>query len=523
MLHAKDVEKDAEAILNGISQAAHVAERFFTGRFADGAIENVALEIGQRLESIGVEADINQTPNRRVDSRRQILHVVSVVAFGGHMPFLYHWMQNDPASCHSIVLLNHRGSLPDRLTEAVAKQGGKLTVIPVNSSFMSRANSLRQLAKQEADLVLWHVICPDVLPVVAFATDQCPPVALIDHADHLFWLGSTVADIVVNLRLAGAKHSSRRRFAARTAVIPIPLRDRHANVSRDKARQKLGIEKNQVVLLSVGRALKYRPCGRYDFVATAGQILDHDPDAHLYVIGETPDGIKPYLRCAPHNRLHFMGSAKDPSLYLAAADIYLESFPYGSQTALLEAGLAGLPIVPAYAPLFPLLVANDDSLLDILPNPKNEQEYISNAAELIRNPSLRHARGKVLRDRILADHVGENWQKRLAELYKVTGALEHNPRPIPVSECTRENAGLSQWDAVADVHTSGTFVESDFESAVFSHKAFVAKYVGDYETARRFAWRAVLRSPSRWIFWRLFVIAMLGKPARSLRQCLRRA
>lgn len=523
-IQVMDLRKETGTILNEVTKAAQVAERFYTGRFSDGAIENLALEIGFQLDELEVETDLFELPVVRKDYRRRVLHVIPVLAIGGHMPFLYHWMRNDRSSCHSVVVLDHKeGDVPSHLSEAVRSSGGNLKILPMKSQVTQKARLLREAARRSADLVVWHVIGPDVVPVVAFATHECPPVALVDHADHLFWLGSSVADIVINLRTAGSKLALERRSASRTTVIPIPLLDRQGNISRDEARRLLGIEKDQVVLLSVGRALKYRPCGLYDFVATANKILDRQPDAHLYIVGESAAGIAPYLRCAVHSRLHFMGSVEDASLYWAAADIYLESFPYGSQTALLEAALSGLPVVPAYAPLFPLLVANDDSVKDILWNPKDEQEYVETVESLIRNPKERCVVGKALRDRLLTDHVGENWQKRLTALYLETDSLTHGPRPIPISSCRTENANLSQWDVIADGKTSSTFLSGDFEGAVLRHKAFVAKYVSDYIIARRFAWRAVQHDPSRWLSWRLLAITLLGRAGRSIRRCFNRS
>jgi len=81
-----------------------------------------------------------------------------------------------------------------------------------------------------------------------------------------------------------------------------------------------------------------------------------------------------------------VGSIEDPSVYRAAADIYLEGFPFGSQTALLEAALVALPVVSSYAPLFPLLAANDDAIQDLITNPKEEQEYMERVDLLIRQP-----------------------------------------------------------------------------------------------------------------------------------------
>jgi hypothetical protein len=285
----------------------------------------------------------------------------------------------------------------------------------------------------------------------------------------------------------------------------------------------LGIPEDQVMLLSIGRAEKYRPCGPYDFVATAGKILQGHPRAHIYVVGDSLSGIAPYLRCAAHERLHFVGSMEDPSLYRAAADVYLESFPFGSQTALLEAALNGLPVVPAYAPLFPLLVANDDALHGILSNPRCEQEYVERVELLIQQREQRVELGKMLQKRLLADHVGEAWLARLAAVYHETHCLAHRPRPVPLSPCsiTDSDIGLSLWHVVADGKTYSTSNQADGVKAVLCHTAFVAKEVCDYSKARRFAWRAFCHDPYRRASWRLLIVTVLGRAGRLFRQVLR--
>ena len=306
-------------------------------------------------------------------------------------------------------------------------------------------------------------------------------------------------------------------------VLPIPLANLTEMISRRDARQAVGIPANQVVLLSVGRAEKYRPCGPYDFVSTANNILDRHPSTHLYVIGESQDGIAPYLRRTIHERMHFMGSIEDPSLYRSAADIYLESFPFGSNTALLEAALSGLPVVPAYAPLSPLLVAGNDATQDLLLNPEREQEYIDRVGLLIQKPDQRAELGTRLRERLMVDHVGEGWLNWLAALYQRTDLMTHRPQAVPVSTCITTDAdiGLSIWNAMSD----GTYkiaFEDHVESSL-SHTAFAAKEAGDYAKARRFAWRALLHNPYRGAFWRLFAVAVLGKTLSAIRPLVGRA
>ena len=522
-----DWRKNADTVLYSVALAAQFAAKFHPGRFADGAIDNLALKIGAQLSDLPADAVGFVLPVDQTGARRRVLHVASrILEIGGHTRMLHHWVRNDQSSSHSLVLVDQGDDpIPKWMFEAVRSSGGNLQVLPQGSGLCQKAQWLREIARRNADLVVLHHNASDVVPTVAFAVTDCPPVALLNHADHVFWLGSTVADLVINLRTAGSVHTAMRRFVSTNTVLPIPLADHQGRVSRQDARQALGVPEEHVVLLSVGRPEKYQPRGPYDFVETARKILDRQPTTHLYVVGVSEQGIAPYLRCAVHERLHLVGSMEDPSLYRAAADIYLESFPFGSNTALLEAALSGLPVIPAYAPLFPLLVADNDALRDLLPNPENELEYVERVELLIQQPKQRVELGAKLRKRLLVDHVGEGWLHHLDALYQQTDCLTHSPRPIPSSPCSTKNAdvSLSQWNVMADGKTNFVVTSRDAIAAVLRHDAFLARYVGDYAMARRYAWRAILSNPYRWVSWRLLVVTVLGRAGRSIRRLLRPA
>ncbi|MEQ1544352.1 glycosyltransferase [Methyloglobulus sp.] len=515
-IQAMNPQKEQETVLSSVQKAAWFAGYYHTGRFADGAIENVAFNIGIDLDAHSPELESFKLPSIRMSGRRRILHVTPGLSMGGHRQLLYQWIYNDRTSCHSLALIDQVGEIPKQYYEIIQNSGGSLVALPPSNCY-EKAQLLRALARNTADLIVWHLIGPDVISMVAFATHECPPVVLIDHCDHLFWLGSSVADLVVNLRTLGAELTAERRFASCIEVIPIPLLESKNNMSRGDARRILGIKEDQIMLLSIGRAEKYRPYGVYDFVMTANKLLDRQQDAHLYVVGESTVGITPFLNCALHDRLHFMGSIDDPSIYRSAADIYLESFPFGSQTALLEAALSGLPVVPAYAPLFPMLVANDDALTDILPNTKNELEYIKRVEALIREPEQRAAFGDTLRKRLLVDHVGNGWLDRLTTLYQTTDLLTHNPKLIPTSTCTMTDMdiSLSQWHVEARKPNSPS-ISNDDVGTVLCHTAFVSKAVGDFATALRYAWCAVKHDPYRFLAWRLLLIALMGRTGKLI-------
>ena len=513
----------AEAALGAVSRAAVFCCAFHAGRFADGAIENIAFEIGST--SPHAPAATIRSGTARLDGRRRVLHVLSQVSgIGGHTRMLYHWMRHDRSSLHCLAVVRQGARpVPRWLSDAVHAAGGDLTLCDPRSPQHARAAAIRRIAQHEVDLVVLHHDGGDVVPTVAFAADG-PPVAVLNHADHAFWLGSSVADAVINLRSAACGHAAERRFARRNAVLPIPLTDTPVPLARADARRLLGIPAEQRMLLTIGRSMKYRPCGTYDFIGTARKILERNRSTHLYVVGANGADMAPYIEAPRHERIHFVGAMEDSSAYRAAADIYLEPFPFGSNTASLEAALAGLPVVPAYSPLFPLLVAGNDSLQDLLSNPPSEDAYIARVGELARDAAQRVEFGAALRNKVLSEHVGQGWLDRLASLYRCTDALVHRPAPIPATTCSTSDAdiGLSLWNVMADGRTNYRAGVSRDPGALLRHAAFVSKDTGDYASARRLAARAVLAGPADPASWRLLCVSALGRWGPVARSWLRR-
>jgi len=505
-----------ELLLRKIEAAAKFASNCHTGRFADGAIENLALRIGRELRE-STETSSERLP--RADCRRRVLHYFDRVhAVGGHTRTLMHWALHDRTSRHSLALAFQEDvPVPTGVEKAVTGSGGTITRLPETPSRIDRALFLRHLAKQ-ADLVVLHHSAWDSLPVVAFAVEGLPPIAVLNHADHIFWLGSSVTDLVINLRSASIPHSRDRRFVENNAALPIPLADHPAPAKRQSVRRQMGMADDEIVLLSVARAEKYRPCGEHDFVATATRILEREPSAHVFVVGESAEGISRHIGYPLHPRLHFVGQLEDPSPYWAAADIYLESFPFGSNTALLEAALAGLPVVPAPSPLSPQLIAGDDGLWEIISNPSDQQEYVSRAARLMREPEVRRKLGTVLRERMLARNVGSGWLEELGRVYAQTDHLVHSPHPIPIAPSIAEDAdlGLCLWQVMSGDGTPAAVRHGGLSPAV-TQGTFARQRVGDFGTARRIVLSALASAPLDSASWKLAKFSLRSHVGAALR------
>jgi hypothetical protein len=321
--------------------------------------------------------------------------------------------------------------IPQPLKEAVQASGGRIWVLPSDACLHDKAVCLRTLANNKADLVVVNQAPHDVVPIVAFAKLGGPPVVCVNDNDHHFWLGPTIADIVIDLRCVVPNMSKNRRYARATAFLPIPLCAPLHHLSRFHAREILGIPKDQVVLLSIGRSAKYIPSPKHNFYATSNKILNENPNAHIYLVGVSENEHIMYSGYVTHPRLHFVGPIGDPSFFQAAADIYLEGFPFGSQTALLESCLNAIPPVLAFAPSSSLLVTNDISLEGLVSSPIDEQAYIDKVSYLIANSEIRKSLGVAIADSILSHHVGSKWLSYLEALYTRTDDMVHAPNIIP--------------------------------------------------------------------------------------------
>ena len=111
-----------------------------------------------------------------------------------------------------------------------------------------------------------HVDVSDVISATAFGADGGPPVMLVNHSAHIFWIGVSFADLVLNCRGSALEtHWTRRyRGAERCATFPIPLvlaesASEASEAERPRVRDELGIAPDAVVILTIGASFKFLP------------------------------------------------------------------------------------------------------------------------------------------------------------------------------------------------------------------------------------------------------------------------
>jgi hypothetical protein len=398
--------------------AFHASVGGFIGRLADPDLEDQLLEIGRTLPSF------NRAPCASGPLR--VLHVLTeVYEIGGHTRLCQRWIELDAnRHRHSVVLTAQGEAIPEAIKSTVLSAGGEFSVLDPKTSLLERATQLRSLACQQADIVVLHTHPQDVLPILAFALGEVPPVVVLNHSDYLFWLGGSVADLVADLHRAASTLTKETRGISDSFILPIPLvgPERLPEVAqsasdnlRREARAALGIPEKAVVFLTIGSAYKYSPIGDYSFLTAASAILAQLPHAYILAVGPEEQGDWATLATNTGGRLKAVGVHADLSLMFPAADIYLEGFPCGSLTALLEAGLRGIPCVRTPLTSKGVYCSDSDSISHVA-SPTDMGAYIATALTLGNSEVTRRTEGSVLRNAIIEHHCGEGWLERLASM-----------------------------------------------------------------------------------------------------------
>ncbi len=406
------------------------------GEFASPRLECVLRTIGKRVAAASGPSTVR---GRRDNPQQRVLHVLTAAKdVGGDSRYMWRLIQGNPKRCHSVALTYQLNfDVPTLLEEAVASRGGRVHVLDrEGADAIQRARALRKIAR-DVDVVFLHVYVEDVVPVIAFADKAgLPPIVFVVQADHQFWVGVSVCDVFVHLRKSGMRLSEQRRGidpARMAPLLPIPLDSTAAKTPRSDARKlrpeaknKIGISDGTVLLLSIARAIKYMPIGSApSFAEVMIPIINMHSNAVLLVIGpaDADEWMVAFQRTG--GRIRALGQRSDTQVFYEAADIYLDSFPFASNTSLLEAGSFGLPLVSyfPYSGESAVLGPSAPGLDGTVVRTTNLNDYESTVSRLIEQKDFREKLGECTRKGIAVMHVGERWNQTLEAVFQTIRAV----------------------------------------------------------------------------------------------------
>ncbi len=414
---------DDAAALAGV--AAQFASLHHPGYFTSPELEAVTQALGRVINGETPNAD---GPLLRSLPPQRILHVFTeAYEIGGHTRLATRWMTLDSSRVHSVVTTRQRGEVPAELRAAAEASGGSVATVHDDLGPLATASRLAALA-ENYDAVVLNVHPFDVVPSIAFSSLRPRPrVLFVNHADHVFWLGTSVADLVICFRRSGHLIARTRRGIeeSRLVDLPLPLVLLQRTLSIGDAKQALGIAPDHVVLLSVASEYKFespRPPGFLDLVVP---VIEDQKSTTLLAVGPTRSGQWRKANKMTAGRVRPLGELPDPTPYRDAADIYLDSIPCGSITSLLESATLGTPCL-AYAggrdPESPI-VSDPPLVVDAILRAQHPAEYRRLLLQLISEPEYRAEVGAGLASRVREAHSADRWLARLEEVYEQLGAV----------------------------------------------------------------------------------------------------
>jgi hypothetical protein len=408
-------EGDHESVMRAAALAANYAWGAPTGMIADPALERtvVASVCGARR----VELDGARRTGR-------VLHVLTeAYDLGGHTRLAWRWIERDPRRT-DVALTAQRDPVPANLLAAVERSGG--TVHDLRSSsheLTGRARTLRGLL-DDVDLVVQHAHPWDPVPLVAAnLPGPRPPVVLENHAEHTAWIGLGGADVVSDYHAFSHRvsHGLRGVPTSRLGLVPIPLDEHAAPSPREDLRRRLGLRPGTVVGLTVASPHKLAPMWGRGMSALLDRALTWCRQLTVVLVG--PPATGPWAKLASRHpgRVLALGPVPDAAPYYAAADLYLDSYPSRSGTAVLEAALHGLPVLSladlGEAHGHGQLYQADSPGLTANPRAASQEQYTSMLRRLVDDAGLRAERGAAVRDAVRAAHCGEGWSGAMEALY----------------------------------------------------------------------------------------------------------
>jgi len=420
---------DDESLLEHATFGALSAWDRHPGLFASSVFENL-------LRDLGLRNQVNASPEKSQNRQNRILHVLTqAYPIGGHTRVTWRWMQFDRENEHT-VLLTDQSVVP--VPEQLSEHADKLIVLN-SETRMDRLAAISGILANY-DLIVLNIHPHDAVAVAACsAVPERPRTLLFNHADHIFWLGISAADGIINFRPSSVLLSEQRRSSRSqtSLLLPLPLDEPDLESSAGQAlRVDLGIPANAPVTLLISDEYKLIDDTGCRFVNLLRRLLIEHPNLHHIGIGQGPQSAywSNFAQEFP-TRVHLLGRTPSYTPSLLAANIFLDSWPFSSITSALEAACWGLPIL-SYAPGKPNPLRFDD--LSVEPHwVTSDDEWIATAIAWSSNPALAVSIGKMMRSDCIAVHSQDAWTKRLRNLVEAPwkrSSVIDIPDPVPDDE-----------------------------------------------------------------------------------------
>jgi glycosyltransferase involved in cell wall biosynthesis len=428
------LDENIDNSLSKIGFLASFAWFAHPGYFVDIRLEQLCATIGNTIWNKTKESNVCTVKSEK----RQVLHVASeTYDTGGHTRIIFNIIRNDTQSVHSLLLTQQEIlNVPEWLKEQIFISGGSITSVAEFSLNKQVELLQKEITIPTLDALFYHIHPDDAVSVSALSANPRPASLVINHADHVFWLGSALADVTVCYRSWALLFSKQYRASQEVALLPTPIgslsRGEQEVTSEVKlnAKIKLGIPENSILILTVASSGKFIPSGKYNYFKTVGKLLKNNPNVLLKIAGVALSDDLQKLQYEFNEQIELLGVISEPNIYYKAADIYLDSMPFSSFTSLFEAVLFGCYPVLQFSPVDTLTIADEPCFKNIVTHAENEEHQISMLQYAIDNPEFRRTTGLACSQLVRDSYTGIGWLKRLESIYSAASNKVYDLRSL---------------------------------------------------------------------------------------------
>ncbi len=402
-LNAANILKNnrLEAALDYLFVASTYAWTVNLGILSDDELENLLSKSG---ECIKEERNVRCNNNQRTQGNvKTIAHAVSFLNdVGGHSEILRQWIEILGGLVEKQYLyVTNVSNVPTRYSylDDLAGQGVCIRQLPYNSLYTDRIRKLVGFIEEDSpDILILYINPNDVVAVAALsAIADKPRVVFFNHADHIFWLGKSVIDLLIDFRNVSVKYSTSLRGIDPNRIRLIPLT---TNIQpRKVCRDTYGVPEDSTLSVSVGSYYKVAGGQEPNYFEMINELLARFPNHYHLFVTDYPDQAEQQYASAEagvSRRFISTGPLADLAPVYGVADFLIETFPLCGCTVRVEAMACGVPVVAFRNRKYDLLSECDALPPDYPFRFSTEGDAIEYCSAFIREPKLRNRIGAEL-------------------------------------------------------------------------------------------------------------------------------
>jgi len=364
------------------------------------------------------------------------LHIVQIIdnlIIGGAQKLLVTLAGQAQANGLELTIVSLSSNNDRLILHELAGLGTEVVIFPAQHLLdMRRILRLsRFLSGKNIDLVQCHLTYANIIGALCGRLAGLPVVTTLHSTEDVLqefhpFIGALETWTICHLakRVVAVGYTIADSFRGRLRgksidVIPnaVSIPARITEKERLELRKEIAGDVRKKIVISVGRIAP--PKGYEDLVTAFSFLVPSHPNLVLILIGGGPlfEEICNLISIRSlEKNVILLGAREDVPRLLAASDLYVSSSHWeGLPLAILEAMMAGLPVVATDVGDIPRLITADIGL--VIP-PRQPRAIAEAIAELLGDPVRLREMGAAARARAMQDYSPQAWMEQLINLYR---------------------------------------------------------------------------------------------------------